>query len=193
MQEFNSLSKSNNLHWYVLRVTYQRELMARAILKELRINCFVPTQNICSIDKKGKRITKEVATIHNYIFVHSCKEQIDDIKRTKIPWLRYVMIYEKDCEKKIMTVPDKQMNHFISVAGNDENETTYICPDEVSLSKGDYVRILGGPFEGIEGIYMKVSNKKQRCVVIKINGIAAVATAAIPRILVEKINTQIIH
>lgn len=189
MEEYNSLNRDNDCHWYVLRVTYQRELIAKTIFKELNIKTFIPTRNASSIDKNGKQTTKEVAIIHNYIFVYSCKDKIDEIKKNKIPWLRYVMLKDGNTQKKIMTVPDKQMGYFIAVAGNDENEHTYICPDETNLKMGDYVRILGGPFEGVEGVYMKINNKKQKCVVVKIVGIAAVATASIPRILVERIDT----
>lgn len=176
----------NEKFWYVLRVTYQRELIAKSEFDKLGIKNFVPTHEITTTNRNGKRITKQVAIIHNYLFVYSSKEKIDEIKSV-IPWLRYVMQPTGDNNKKIMTVPDRQMDFFMAVAGNSEEDVAYICPDEVSLSKGDYVRITGGPFEGVEGIYMRINNKRQRSVVIKIEGITAVATATIPRILVEKI------
>ena len=179
----------NDYLWYVLRVTYQRELIAKNKFDEIGIKSFVPTQTVQKTDKKGCKIKKQVASIHNYLFVYSTKEKIDEIK-SSISWLRYAMVSAGNGKKKIMTVPDKQMEFFIAVAGNEQEQTTYICPDEVNLCKGDYVKITGGPFEGVEGIYMRVNNKKQRCVVIKLDGIAAVATASIPKIMVEKIENK---
>ena len=40
--------------WYVLRVTYQRELMAKAKLDELNIENFVPTHKVRVKGKNGK-------------------------------------------------------------------------------------------------------------------------------------------
>ena len=35
-----------NVEWYVMRVTYQRELVARRLLEEMGIVCFVPTEKV---------------------------------------------------------------------------------------------------------------------------------------------------
>ena len=37
-------------------------------------------------------------------------------------------------------------------------------------------------------VLIKIKNKRDKCVVVKIDGVAAVATASIPQTLVEKIN-----
>ena len=44
-----------------------------------------------------------------------------------------------------------------------------------------------GPFEGVEGIYIKMPNRHEKRVVIKIEGIAAVATVALNASDVEKL------
>lgn len=173
--------------WYVLRVTYQRELLAKEQLDALGIHCFVPMKTIRKLDKSGKYIKKRVSALHNYIFINSSRSEIDEIKLTKIPWLRYVMSNNGERSKQILTVPNKQMLDFIAVAGSDDERIEYISEDQMHLTQGDRVRILSGPFEGVEGIFMKINNKKGRCVVVKIEGITAVATASIPAILVEKI------
>ena len=49
------------------------------------------------------------------------------------------------------------------------------------------MRITGGVFEGVEGQLMRVKNSRGKRVVVKIDGITAVATASIPSALVEKI------
>ena len=79
------------------------------------------------------------------------------------------------------------MLDFIAVAGSDDDRIEFISEEQLHLTQGDRVRILSGPFEGVEGIFMKLNNKRGRCVVIKIEGVTAVATASIPAILVEKI------
>ena len=44
-----------------------------------------------------------------------------------------------------------------------------------------------GPFEGVEGVYIKMPNRHEKRVVIKIEGIAAVATVALNASDVEKL------
>lgn len=178
----------NNNLWYVLRVTYQRELIAQDKLKAIGIDCFVPTQKTRSIDKKGRLIWKDVAALHNYIFVHSTREKIDSIKREYIPWLRYLISPNRENGSQIMTVPARQMESFIAIAGNKEERILYLNPDELNLTNGDRVRVIEGPFKGAEGVLIKIKNKRDKCVVVKIDGVAAVATASIPQTLVEKIN-----
>ena len=182
------MGENNEKQWFVLRVTYQRELIAQEKLQAIGVDSFVPVKKIKSYDKKGKPIWKSIAALHNYIFVHSTREKVDCIKQEYIPWLRYVISPNRDCGTKIMTVPPKQMESFIAIAGSEDERILYLNPDEINLTNGDRVRVLDGPFKGAEGILMKIENKREKRVVVKIDGVAAVATASIPRTLIEKIN-----
>ena len=164
--------------WYVLRVTYQRELSTKEYLDKLDIENFVPVRVV-------RRRVREVA-VHNYIFVRSTREVIDDLKTFRLPILRYVM-HQQNGENQIMTVPESQMRNFIAVAANIDEPVIFLSPEEVALSKGDKVRIKDGVFMGVEGTFMRVKNTRDRRVVVKIDGITAVATASIPSALVEKI------
>ena len=66
------------------------------------------------------------------------------------------------------------------------DETKPVDPN-IDLRKGDRVRVMTGPFEGVEGIYIKMPNRHEKRVVIKIEGIAAVATLALNASDVEKL------
>jgi transcription antitermination factor NusG len=91
--------------------------------------------------------------------------------------------------RKIQTVPERQMQNFIAIAGTEDERVMYLNPDEIDLSKGDKVRVLAGPFEGVEGVFMRVVNgKREKRVVVKIAGVVAIATASLPISLVEKID-----
>ena len=52
------------------------------------------------------------------------------------------------------------------------------------------MRVVAGPFQGVEGIYLSTSRKHERRVVVQLEGIAAVATTALPAVLVEKIEDE---
>ena len=79
---------------------------------------------------------------------------------------------------------EKQMEDFMAVCRSEG--ATYL-DTEIDLRKGDRVRILGGPLAGVEGIYTKTTLKHERRVVVRIEGVAAVATLALPASEVEKI------
>ena len=55
---------------------------------------------------------------------------------------------------------------------------------------GDRVKVLEGPFKGLEGVYMRTSGRHEKRVVVKILGIAAVATPALKSASVEKITDE---
>lgn len=172
--------------WFVLRVTYQRELRAKEYLDSERIENFVPTKLVRSRGKLGRFVWTREAALHNYVFVRSTKSIVDDLKRYRLPWLRYVM-RSRDGSKEILTVPEKQMRNFIAVAGNTDEQVIFLDPEEIDLTRGDRVRILGGAFEGVEGIFVRINNRSGKRVVVRIDGVAAVATASIPSALIEKI------
>lgn len=173
-------------HWFVLRVTYQRELITKNRLAEMGIDCFLPMQKVRRRNRLGRFCYVWEVAVHNYIFVHSDKPTIDVLKHTKLPWLRYCMQREGEVSR-IMTVPERDMQNFIAVAGNVEEQIQYLDPQDVTFSAGDRVRILGGPFEGVEGHFVRLKHKRDKCVVIRIEGVVAVATTTIPAQLVDKI------
>ncbi len=87
----------------------------------------------------------------------------------------------------VQVVPERQMNSFIAVAGNSEEQALFLNINDRSLFVGDKVRVLAGVFEGVEGVLVRLPRKRDRCVVVEIPGVAAVATTALRLALVEKI------
>ena len=103
---------SNQTEWYVLRVTYQRELIAKRRLDELGVESFVPTKVVRAKLVNGRRVLQRRALVHNYIFVRSDRQKIDHIKQFELPYLRYVM-HTKNGVRQAMVVPEVQMRSFI--------------------------------------------------------------------------------
>lgn len=178
--------RDTEIRWYVLRVTYQRELATQEQLNKMGINNFVPTLRIRKRNSQGRFYWIREVAVHNYVFIQTSKQMIDSLKRHTLPHLRYIMRHING-ERRIMTVPEREMQNFIAVAGNAEEHIRFLPPEEVMLAEGDRVRILGGPFEGVEGHLIKTSKGKRTAVVIRIEGIAAVVTTSLPMRLIEKI------
>ena len=184
----NKLDK-NAVVWYVLRVTYQRELTAAKQLEELSIEHFIPTVRTKIRNEKGLAIGwKTEPLIHNYIFIHDSYTNLLAVKQYKIDYLRFIMGKDDEGVTSVpQYVPDKQMADFMKVVRTMGSKP--VDPN-IDLRKGDRVRVMTGPFEGVEGVYIKMPNRHEKRVVIKIEGIAAVATIAINASDVEKLEPK---
>ncbi len=172
--------------WYVLRITYQRELRVKEQLDKIGIQNFVPTRRVRRRTAQGQFSYVTEAALHNYVFVKTTRDVLRQLKAELIPGLRYVM-RDINGRRLLLVVPEDQMQSFIAVAGNTEEHILYLSVDEIDLKKGEKVRILGGPFAGVVGTFMRITKKHEKRVVVQIEGLVAVATTALPATLVEKI------
>lgn len=168
--------------WFAMRATYRREPDAMRLLEKENLGCFVPMQYKISI-KKGKKVRALVPIIHNLIFVHARPSEVKRVK-SQVTYLQYIT--DTRSGQKII-VPDDQMQRFIAVSGTYNDHLLYFQPDELNLSKGTKVRVIGGDFEGQEGVFLKVKGARDRRVVIAIQGVIAVAMATIHPDLIEVI------
>ena len=84
-------------------------------------------------------------------------------------------------------VRDSEMQQFIRVVENYEEEVNYFCPEEINISKGTRVRIIGGSFDGVEGVFMKVKGKRSKRVVVMLDKLLAVVMAEVESDLIEVI------
>ena len=171
--------------WYVMRVAYQHELPVKEQLDAAGLESYVPVERIRRRNAEGNAIGwKTQALVHNYIFVHDSLNNIRRIKRD-IPHLRYFLSTSgpgglNACQ----TVPEKQMRDFMTCV---RTRGSKLLDAGIDVSRGDRVRVLAGPFAGVEGIFVRMPNRHENRVVVRIEGVAAVATAVLLKCDVEKI------
>ena len=65
------------------------------------------------------------------------------------------------------------------------DQLIYLTPEEVNLTEGQRVKVIGGEFDGIEGTFVKIKGRRQRRIIVIIPDIAAVATTEISDGLIE--------
>lgn len=177
------MNEHTDIHWYVLRITYGRELTLKAYLDAEGIENYIP-MHYEYVLKNERRVRKLVPVVHNLVFVRSARSRIDIIKETQgitLP-IRYIM--DREHHSPII-VPDRQMRSFIAVSATYEQAVLYFEPSELNIRKGTRVRITGGVFAGVEGVFVRVRNDRR--VVISIEGVMAVATTFIHPSFVEPI------
>jgi len=169
--------------WYVLRAIFGKELEIQRKLEQQNVETFIP---MCykMRESKGKKIRVLVPAIHDLIFVRTTKSFLEDFKSASEAIL-YFMTEKIDGRRKIIIVPDIQMNEFIKIARKIEEDILYFKPDEIKLEKGERVRVHGGAFDGVEGVLLKVKGKRSKRVVISIPGVTAIAASYIEPDLIE--------
>lgn len=173
------------MQWYAMSVPYNRVLKVKGMLDEAQMECFVPMRyEVRTV--RGRKVRQYIPAISNLIFVHTTDSCLKMFKQT-IPYLQYLVRPLDGISRKII-VPDAQMEQFIRVCRNSEGQLLYLKPEEVNLSRGVRVRILGGPFDGVEGVFVKVKGRRNRRVVVLIDHVSAVAVSEVSPDLIEVID-----
>lgn len=163
--------------WYVAK-TYRQERKIKELLTRMGVRHFVPfRETLKEVD--GKRRKVEVPFVSGLIFVHgnakSCISLVNDYG--------YPMRYVRDfSSRSLLRVPDKQMEDFIYLVEQHENEIELLPHD---LRRGDRVRVVAGSFAGIEGELVRIAGHRR--VVVRLDNLFTVATVYIPGSYLEKI------
>ena len=174
--------------WYVLFAANGKAAKVCDYLRTADIECFFPMYY------KKKQMNNSLRTkctlqplIRNLVFVKSSKACLDThLKEIKLRFSITSGLYYRDLStKEMIVVPEIQMKNFISVAGCTKERIIYLSNEEINLKKGTKVRITGGIFEGLEGIFMRI--KGDRRVVVSLPNLLSVATAFIPTDLIQSL------
>lgn len=153
------------LCWYAVKVFYNQ------------------TDSICEkLTASGVEIYRQ-SIVPSYIFLHCCKEQILDIREK---YFSKVYLYFNSDKKEPYVIPDKEMTIFMLVTSAGTEGLMFLGEDRADYRQGDRVRVLEGPFKGAEGYVKRI--KKDRKLIVSINGVAAVAIANIHSQLLEKVS-----
>ena len=175
-----------------MRVTYSRVMQAKDFLDSIGVESFVPMHYV-HVEGKHPRHRVLKPAISSLIFVHSCQKSITELKMTKrdLQSLRYMMYPVLDesnnvVRRDILTVPDGQMENFIRVASVHDDRVFYIENLNFAGKPGQRVKVTQGDFAGIEGTIKRV--KKNKCVVVQIENVAAVAIAFLPAAFLQSLD-----
>ena len=79
---------------------------------------------------------------------------------------------------EILRVADREMENFMRVASVLDDRVLYLDYKDYIGKEGKRVRINEGTFAGVEGVIKRI--KKNKHVVVQIEGVSAVAIAFVP-------------
>ncbi len=170
--------------WYPMRIAYGRDervLRLKSHLDQEGIENFLPMRYKYTKTEQWDVEKELVPAIHGLIFVHSTQERLTELKMTRREFepLHYTTNQlAEDGNTPLLTVPQKQMADFMRVASVQDDRYIYMENMDFVAKPGKRVRITEGDFKGVEGVIKRI--KKNQCVVVQIEGIAAIALTFVP-------------
>jgi transcription antitermination factor NusG len=180
---------NTDILWYVLFAADGKAAKIKSCLEEASIECFFPI-----LYYNGSRIKDperdgwiSPSFLENLIFAKSSKNILDPmLEKAKLRLSISSDLYYRDfSNEKTIVVPENQMRNFIAVAGNRKEDVLFLSNEYVNIRKSVKVKITGGVFAGVEGVFMRIKGAQR--LVVSVPNLFAVATMYIPTQFVEKI------
>lgn len=195
LNNISAASSTDNVEeavWFLMRAAYGQEKKAKFYLEAKGIEVFLPMKEKCCI-LNGKRKTKQVSLIPNFLFVKSTETEMKKyVGKGELDFFHHYYVPHKDeTGKKIgkngikpLVIPEQQMNFFIKWNAVEEEDKLFVPDDNFKFTKNDKVKIVRGKFVGFEGKVCRI--KGQTRVGLIVEGVGAIITAYIPKDYVEK-------
>ena len=168
--------------WYSLGcLSPQREVKIRDEARKAGFDAFVPmVYEVKTI--RGQKQRKLIPALAGLIFAKGELEALKAYTRESA----YPVFVRKSTfsnREDYLKIPTKAMEDFIAVTEHREEHVSYFRPDEIQLQEGDRIRINGGPYDGREGIIMRLKGKRNRHLVVQIPGYLIAAVELSPEMI----------
>ena len=160
MEERNEI-----VRWYAVKVFFNRMNPLREQLILDGVNFFVPD------------------AIKSLLFIQVSDSYLSSFEKSNFG---RVWIYRDLLTGKPSAIPDREMELFIFVCTAGERGLSYLGEDRPEYHQGDRVRVIEGPLKGAEGYIKRI--RKDRRLLVSIEGFIAVATSFIPPQFLEKVS-----
>ena len=158
--------------WFAMRATYHREMAVRQMLENAGIECYLPTTHQLKT-LRGRKVRVETPLVSSLIFVHAGKQRLQQFK-ARVPHLQY-MTTRCSGKNVPIIVPQRQMDDFITITTKVNGNLLFFRPGELNLHKGTPIRLHGGAIDGVEGIFVKIAGRRNKRVVVEVDGVISVA------------------
>ena len=178
--------QENDIHWFPLRLSYASLALlerTKALLdKESAVEATYVPMSFIKVSETKMDFSPLIA---NLIFIRTALKNLKTIKANKALYepLRYIMhpVYDEkyNHSKEVLYIPDKQMNNFIRVTSEANDQVIFLDNLEYACRPSQNVQITEGPFAGVCGRIKRI--KGNVCVVIPLEQTAAVAVLNVPR------------
>ena len=159
----------DTISWYAVRI-YADKTSVLKYLHAKNIEVFIPIRD-------GKPMLGPITFLR-------CTE--DAILKTKADWYHQIGVYRDPERKYPQSIPDQEMENFKMVLSLRDQEFYPLDIANEEFLSGQRVRVIDGLLKGAEGVIKRI--KGHRRLIVKVSGVAAVATSYVPARLLEKID-----
>ena len=181
-----------NKSWYVFRASYGREDKASDFLVDDGTFVYIGKRFVRKqVDGKWKRVLETL--IPNLLFAYTTAGKAEEyIKQT--PALSYLTYYynhldrTKNQKNPPLTVPRREMENFIRATSNKSEHLLFVEEVQCHYKGGEKVRVIDGPFRGVEGKVARVAGQQR--VIISLSQVGLISTAYIPTAFLSIIEEQ---
>ena len=186
-----SSEKRKQTLWYPMRITYGRDermLRFKQQLDEEGLENFLPLKYKYTKTDDWDVKKALIPAIHGLIFVHASQEKLTELKMTRRefePMHYYTNRFSQNENDRVLVIPDRQMDNFRRIYDAQDSRVALLQYTDFIAKPGKRVRITQGDFQGTVGTIKRI--KKSQCVVVEIQGLAAMAITFVPPSWLEEI------
>lgn len=177
-------AENHELHWYALKVFYNKVFAVEEELTADGTECYVPVEETV-VERGGQRRKVCRPVINSLMFFRAAEERAVAVQRQLTD---RAILYTRHCDdgrRRPYAIPDREMNVFMLVASSGETGLEYFGDEDRKFAEGQRVRVTDGPFRGAEGSIQRIHGDRR--LLVSIRGICAVATTYIPKAFLEEI------
>ena len=175
--------------WYVFRASYGREDRASDYIVEDGTYVYIAKRYTRkSVNGKQKKVLESL--IPNLLFVYTTEDKAKEyVKDT--PALSYLTFYynhfelDDDQKNPPLTVSCKEMENFIIATCNKSEHLKFVDEEQCHFKGGEIVKVVEGPFKGVEGKVARVSGQQR--VIVTITNVGLISTAYVPTAFIQVI------
>lgn len=175
--------------WYALRAFKRKAFKIREDFQQKGIETYIAMRNVTeTID--GRQVRKDVQIIPQLLFVKCDTATLEAYKATHD---QDFMIYRHKVQDKggfgvlqPAPIPEEQMKTFIFITSTGGGKDIEYYGDTMPpFEEGERVKVIDGIYRGATGFVKRI--KKDRKLLIAIEGVAVVAISHIPMTYLQKI------
>lgn len=201
-------------NWYAVKVFYNKVFQVENILLDMGVETYLAVEKVqlkgrehmaaarhlaevpeghrpdSRFIQEGPVIYERVPMVSSLIFVKADEEQILSVsarlKEDLVNGHAMGFVYRTADWKSFAVIPPDQMESFRLVTMKGADGLAFFAQgDIVRYRSGDKVRVTEGPLKGAQGYIKRI--KKDRRLLVCIEGVIAVATSYIPVKMLEKV------
>ena len=194
-------------NWYALKIFFNKVFEIESRLTEMGLETYIPVRQVQLKGEEHLRAARRLATpddtrrdnqyvqvgpiiykrepvVSSLLFVRADESDLPEIIRTVFG---KGFVYKTADGDRYAVIPDKQMAMFRMVCSSGADGLEFFADDDLTrYRQGDKVRVLEGPLKGAEGYIKRI--RKDRRLLVSIEGFIAVATSFIPPQFLEKVS-----